>query len=397
MENLTKERIYYIDWLRIFAILVVFIFHCAHIFDPMDFHVKNKETSEIFMIFVLFCIIWMMPLFFLLAGASSQFAANVRTPRQFISERFKRLIIPLILGVMVIVPPQFYVEALQKGYFTGNYVAYLGRHFEIFTKHWQFNPVYFGSIGHHVWFLAFLFIFSVLTLPVFKFLQGANGQKFIDKLAMFCNKPGMIYIFALPPTVIYLILKPVSPMYNDWADFFNWILVFISGYIIYSRNEFLQAIVKHTYPALVTAIISFGTCVGLMASGSALEWYERPDYSFGCMFFYILWVINSWSWIFFFLGIGTKFLNLKNKLLSYASEAVLPFYLLHQTIILLVGYVVVQWNAGMFIKFIVVTIGSLILTVGLYEFLVRRLPFMRYIFGMKPLKRSNAVGTGMSQ
>lgn len=391
MVKFQKERIYYIDWLRVLAILAVFLFHCSHIFDTMDFHVKNKETSEICLIFVASCNFWMMPLFFLLAGASSQFASKVRSSGQYVYERFKRLVIPFIIGVIVLVPPQFYVEALQKGHFSGNYIKFFSHNMEVLTKYWQPSPVYFGSIGHHVWFLAFLFIYSVITIPIFRFLSSNKGQKIIEIFAGICSKPGRIYIFALPPALVYLVLKPISPSYNDWADFFNWLLVFIFGFIIYSRKEFTHAIAKHTYPALAASLVSLAACLGFLASGPDIKWYNVPDYSLGCMVFYLLWVINTWSWMFFFLGIGSKILNFKNSLLAYTSEAVLPFYLLHQTVLLVVGYFVVKWNTGILIKFLVIAISSFSLTIGLYEFLVRRFQFIRLIFGMKPKKSTKTI------
>lgn len=387
MENRIKERIYYIDWLRILAILVVFIFHCAHIFDPLDFHVKNIEKSNGFLIFVVFCNFWMMPLFFLLAGASAWFASGVRSTRQFISERVQRLIIPFVMGVILLVPPQFYLEGLQKGKFAGSFIEYLTIHAKVLSKSLYPSPVIFGSIGHHVWFLAFLFLYSVLTIPVFQFLRGENGRRWIDLLAGLCTKPGALFLFALPPAVIYLALKPVSPMYNDWADFFNWMLVFIFGFILFSRKEFSDSIRKHTYPALATGIISFGICVGLLASGYAMKWFDVPDYSLGCMAFYLLWVLTTWSWMIFFLGMGARFLNFRNRFLSYGSEAVLPFYLLHQTVILLVGFYVVQWNTGMFAKFVAIIAVSFLITIGLYDLLFKRFPYTRYIFGMKLLRR----------
>jgi hypothetical protein len=101
--------------------------------------------------------------------------------------------------------------------------------------------------------------------------------------------------------------------------------------------------------------------------------------------------IASWSWVAFMLSLGIKYLNVKSKLVTYANEAVLPFYIFHQTIILCVGWFVIRWNIGILPKFLIIAGVSFALIMVLYELLVRRFNVVRFLFGMRPKKKPLAT------
>jgi hypothetical protein len=105
----------------------------------------------------------------------------------------------------------------------------------------------------------------------------------------------------------------------------------------------------------------------------------------------IVWSIASWSGVVFVLSLGAKYLTFNNKVLAYGNEAVLPFYLLHQTVILCVGWFVIPWDMGMLPKFLIIAVASFALIMALYELLVRRFNVVRFFFGMRPMKKPSAV------
>ena len=100
---------------------------------------------------------------------------------------------------------------------------------------------------------------------------------------------------------------------------------------------------------------------------------------------------NAWCWSAFMLFVGMRFLDFTNRWLVWSQEAVLPFFLLHQPVIIVIAYYVVQWNAGIFPKLVTVVIASLLVTLALYEFVIRRIGFLRTIFGMKAIARPAAA------
>ena len=109
----------------------------------------------------------------------------------------------------------------------------------------------------------------------------------------------------------------------------------------------------------------------------------HPSYTVGYLGFQVLRSFNTWCWIVFVFFLGTKFLNFNNKILSYCNEAVLPFYILHQTIILTIGFFIIQWNLNVMLKYLIISTSSFALIMVIYELLIRRFKIIRFLFGMK--------------
>jgi len=97
--------------------------------------------------------------------------------------------------------------------------------------------------------------------------------------------------------------------------------------------------------------------------------------------------IANWCWVVFGFSTGARHLNFNNKTLVYGNEAILPFYIFHQTIILTVGWFVIRWNLGILPKYLIISVVSFALVMALYELLVRHKNIVRFFFGMRPKKR----------
>ena len=225
--------------------LMIFLFHNAHLFDFIDWHLKNQQQSFWATAFVAFVHLWSMPLLFLLAGASTWFARNYKNGIEYIRERFKRLIVPFIFGLFIIIPPQIYIEGLNKSQFTG---SFFHNYPHLFAKDAvTFDPIVFSNYGHHLWFLAFLFIFSLLDLPISLFLKTVTGKKFITGSAVFLEKKGVIFLSVVPIALIQILLRVNFPAYCSWTDFWYWFVFFIYGFLIMSDQRLLKAVVKQGY------------------------------------------------------------------------------------------------------------------------------------------------------
>lgn len=380
------ERRYEIDWLRVLAMITVFLFHNARFFDFMDWHVKSAERHLIPMIFVGIVSQWIMPLFFLLAGASSRFALDSRSSSGYIRERFKRLIVPFIFGALVLIPPQGFLEAQTHTQyrFFGSFLQYLPHHF-IVRMGW-FNPNIpawlFGGFGYHLWFLGFLFTFSLLSLPFFRWLKGAKGQAFLDKLALLIKKPGAIFLGMIPIALIQLALRARFSSYTDVADFFYWLIFFVYGYLIYAHPSMEEAVKRHGNVALLIGSICLVVMYVLFSGGLVEPWESHPNYSLGYLLYQALRSINTWAWLVCFLSLGMRSFKFTNPFLKYANEAVMPFYVLHQTIVLLIGFHIVPLKVGIPLKYLMISATSFTATLILYEIL-KRFNLTRFLFGMR--------------
>jgi glucans biosynthesis protein C len=379
MERKASTRLYYLDWLRVLAILGVFLFHAAHPFDFSDWHIKNAELSLTVTVVLGLLFPWGMPFFFLIAGTGSWFALRRRVATQFALERTKRLIIPYIAGCVLLWPIMLYFQWRHLA-ITGDWYGTF-RQFVLLHRA-GFSPMWFAEVGFHLWFLGFLFCFSLLGLPIFLWLKGETGRAFLSRLAAVCTRRGGILLFILPLLVIRLGLQPFFPEEHDWADFFYLMSMFVLGFVLYTREAFTRAIRRDWSILLAVAMASSVAWAYLALTIESFDFEAAPR----TLQEFLLWVavtVNSWSWTTFLLFIGMRYLDFGNQWLQYGQEAVLPFFLLHQPVIMVIAFYVVQWQAGIPLKLVTVVASSFIGTLAIYELVIRRIGPLRALFGMK--------------
>ncbi|HEX2910126.1 MAG TPA: acyltransferase family protein [Chloroflexia bacterium] len=369
-------RNFALDWLRVGAVLLLFPFHTAVIFDIWDaFYVKNNELSRAlsYSIIDLFSP-WQMSLLFVLAGGASWYALSFRTGGQYLSERFKRLFIPLFFGLVVIVPVQVYYAGFQNPDYNRSF--------------FQFYPSFFtlgpgdltgfkgnGFTPGHLWFILYLFIFSLIALPLFSWLRRKSGQIFIARLAAICHKPGVIF---LPGVILMLIAALPLPDMGGKNPFYFFSLLLI-GYLLVADSRFSQELERQRWIALGLAVL---TSLGLVM-------YRLLNLDFSglsplSVLHFFLFYFTGWCWVMTFLGFGQRYLNHNHRALQYLNEASYPTYILHLPVVVVIGYYVVQWDLPLLIKFGLIMVAALAVTYLIFELLVRRFNPVRFLFGMKP-------------
>ncbi len=381
MDAKAIERRFDLDWLRVLTILAFFVFHCTRAFDPDGWHIKNQTTNKFLDVWKDFATSWGLPLILLISGASVFYALGKVTPGPYIKGVLARLFVPLVVGIFTHVAFQVYLENLQKGGFNGSF--------------FQWYPSYFDGMagfggnfmwaGSHLWYLEMLFIYSLLFLPLFVWLKkGRMGQRVLKWLGDFPARFGAVMLFALP---VILLINTLDP--DTWGtrelggwSVFIYPCFFISGFVIVS-NKHLQ---DHLQKTCLSTL-----CLGIFLSAGYLFLDFRPDLiSSSLPMWHVrdtLLSLSAWCWLLVVFGLGMKHLNFTNPFLKYANEAVLPFYILHQTVIVTLGYFVVGWAIPDLLKFMTIPAFSFPLTMGLYEFGVRRFNPLRFLFGMKLLSK----------
>lgn len=373
-------RLYYLDWLRVIAPLGVFLFHVTLVFSEFDYHIKNAEQSPAITIFLAFLFPWGMPFFFLIAGAGSWFALQRRTPSRYTRERFNRLLIPFVVGSILFSPIQFFFEwshKVQTGVVQGSFPEFIQ------ALAWVPNsPRFFGAIGYHLWFLGFLFSYALLTLPLFGWLKEESGQGFISRTARLAEHRGGILLVILPLLLVRLGLHPFFPYEHDWADFFFLLAFFTLGYLLFSDIRFTLAVQRDWLIMLAVGIPAFLGALAIIVVTGEIDIEATPR----TLLDFIWWglvTVCSWCWTAFMLFIGMRFLDQSNKWLGYAQDAILPFFVVHHPVIIVIAYFIVQWNVGLLPKLLVVVLGAFAVSLGLYQFIIRRVRPLRVMFGMK--------------
>jgi surface polysaccharide O-acyltransferase-like enzyme len=195
-------------------------------------------------------------------------------------------------------------------------------------------------------------------------------------------------LFAVPVALAQIALRAAFPRYLGWADFAYWLIFFLIGYILPADERFTQTIKINSWVSLATGVVATALLFYLVFKLGYFEAWERhPSYTAGYLGYQALRSVNTWCWIAFLLAMGAKFLSFSNKALSYCSEAVLPFYILHQTVILAIGFFIVQWRFGIVLKYVIISSSSLVLIMATYELFIRRVKVIRFLFGMKAANR----------
>ncbi len=291
------ERRHDIDWLRVLAMLSIFLFHCARFFDYDDWHVKNNQLDPVMSVSVDFMAQWIMPLFFLLSGLSVYYSLSHRTLGQFIKERFKRLVIPFLFGTFVVlIPLQVYIERVNHSQFAGSFIEFYPHYFDGL---YAFGGN-FAWMGLHLWYLeTFFFIFSLITLPLFLYPRKEAVHGLLPRAALFFRKPGAIFLLAIPLGIMELLVN-LQPEGIGRRDFGGWSfaiypIFFIYGYLIATDLKFKRTIESHRMIALLMGVTVFAAGYFLVESGvlSSSEYY----FAFLCRFqFLVLAHCNTWLW-----------------------------------------------------------------------------------------------------
>jgi glucan biosynthesis protein C len=372
-------RLHYLDWLRVLATLGVFLFHAGNVFNTANFEIKNAEGSEVITYIDVFFYPWGMPLFFLVAGAGSWFALRRRSASQFTRERTLRLLVPFFTGTILLGPIQLYLSwrhRLETGVLEGTFQAFVADRLS-----WV-SPKLFGAIGYHMWFLGFLFAFSLLALPLFIWLKGETGRGVVSRLAGLCERRGGILLFILPVAVVRLALQPFFPELQNWADFFSYGAFFVLGFLLFADERFLRAI-RRDWPIMLTVgLVTFlaGLVIGVSQPSFGIE---NPPRTYWDLLTWGLIAACGWCWTAFMLSVGMRFMDRDSQALRYGQATLLPFFVVHQPVILAIAYFVVQWEASLPIKLLVVVLGAFVVSIALCELVIKRVPVLQVMFGMK--------------
>jgi glucan biosynthesis protein C len=376
----TSSRRYELDWLRVLAILVVFLYHSSRFFNLGDWHVKNVNTYVWVEIWNIFATRWLMPLFFIISGASLSYAiGKSRGWSRFYVDKFLRLMIPVLVASITHSALQVYLERLTHGQFSGSFFSFLPEYF---------NGVYlaigmpgnFAYHGMHLWYLVFLFIYSLICYPLFIWLKG-TGREILNRVTKLFAIPGLMYLWFPIPLLIIKALIPQEVLNagtGGWG-FLYYIWFLIAGFMIVSSERLQEHIKNQRWISLFLGVVLLTLYLYQLFSPSREVLSARiSDWIYTLLSFF-----SAWSWLFAIFGFGMRFLSFDRPLLRYANEGVLPFFILHQTVLLGIGYFIMIWEIHDFLKWTIVFTSSFLVIVALYTLLIRKLDLLRFLFGMK--------------
>lgn len=373
----SSPRRHDVDNLRSLAVLLLVPFHTARLFDGAPWHMKDAAAPHAAASVLLRAIeLWQMPLLFLLAGMSAAYALDARSRVAFLRERAARLLLPLAFGILVLVPPQVWAERVtpqaplrqSAPVFQGGFVEFLPEAFLCCYPAANFS-------WHHLWFLPYLFLYAALLALVSR--AGSGGRL----AAWVAGAPWRLLLPALALVAVEVLLRPLFPgshdLVTDWANHAHYGLLVLSGWW-FARNPGIEATVaRHGRVLAVLAALAVALWfAGLSAGRGGLGLLDLPPAAR-----FAIRAVAEWLVLLAMLAAARRWLARRIPLLAAFAPLSFAFYMLHQTVIVLLGWTLFDWVDAPLWKGLAIAGATLCLSLA-GAMLVARTAWLRPLFGM---------------
>ena len=376
-------RVVWVDWLKVLVVIGIFAYHVALVFSLTPWVIQNAQRSLVLTALAGWGYVWGIQLLFLLAGAAAWFSLRSRGAGRFLRERFTRLLVPLVAGLIVLSPVQAYFQALNRFRFQGSFLEYLALY--VPRIRFSLSPHWLAVYGFHLWFLGFLFLVSVIALPVIWFLcRPGAGAAAVRALGKALSNPAALLLFALPVGALQALLRPFFPNSPDWPDLIACLVFFVFGFLLMANPRVKAVALRSTRLSLeIGALGGIGLGLTLLA-GVLGSQFNHPTWAVSRFAYEMLNSVTTWAWVLLLLSLAMRYLKRDLPRLREASAATLPFYVIHHPIVVVIAYFVVQLPVGVWLKFFLILGAGFAITVAILYVLV--LPFrpLRFVFGLGP-------------
>jgi glucan biosynthesis protein C len=362
------QRYSELDWLRIGLIFAVFLHHVFMPFNGDSWHVMNNDSSKLLDdIMVYFEQLRLQSLFFIAGAGSFLLLQKVRV-REFLKSKFHRLFVPLLVGMILIVPPQIYYENID------DYIN--------LTEAYQKLALSFNA--NHLWFIEFLIVFMVLAIPLNKALLSNAGSAFIHFIEKTVSSKYGLFSFVFILLLIRLSLKYFLPSQQGGLENLS-----ISLFYFYFFAAGMCFIKSHKIWSYIAKYRKINLKIFIVSSLLFYAYYFSPDLSdyasieVRWQIWWLVCTLVSWSGLLTLVGYASVLCKESPNWLRSTNEFIYPFYILHQSIIVVLAFYIVQWNAGIAVKSISLLLSSLLVCFTIIYLLIKPFNLARYMFGLK--------------
>ena len=360
-----------LDWLRVGAIALLVFFHSARVFDVNEaYYVQNRQLSPFLSYGVIgFFSRWGMELLFLISGMASCFALRGRSQRDYLRDRWLRLGIPFVFGVLVLVPPQAYLaHVVNTPEPSGSYWSFLGGYF----TDWSDLSGYRGTFTPgQLWFILFLLAFSIIGLPLFRWWSSPARAGVRDQVAGLFSARLALLAWTVPLAVVTA-LPGVGG-----KNLLGYLLYFVLGYVLAATPSYQPAIDRDRHVYAVLGVVSWAAVTAAWVADVHVE-AGSP----GELGFHVVRVLCTWTSVLALLGYAHTHLTSRPAWLGRANEAAFPVYLVHQTVLVAAADLLVRASLGVTATYLLLVAatfaGSLLTYIG-----ATQVAALRVLFGLK--------------
>ncbi|UGQ09448.1 acyltransferase [Yinghuangia sp. ASG 101] len=411
-----------LDAIRAVVVVGLVFFHASLVFDTDDdYYVKNAVTTTATTASAALGAVWAMPLLFLVAGLGAWHSLRNRGTGGFVRERLLRIGVPLAFVTVALDPvPQWLRLRGEHPEEDIDYWAFLGKFFSVRPDLADFPFVLDGDWFEfgHLWFLVLLLTFSLLLAAAVRWIPAARPAGWRDRAAeAVTSRPSALFAAAVPIALICAVfgLEEGFAAWHRWA----YLLFFGYGFVLASDDRFRTAMRRTAAVASAAGLVLFAMgLAGFMIGGddSRDAFVEMNPTAIAAR---TVFGAAGWCWLVAILGLLDRqrvrirvtagdghasesatpaggragqgsaqgsHARRGRRAYAYFGPAALPFYLLHQPVLVAVAYGVVGWELPAGLKYLVIVVASLALTMLIYDLFVRRTRVTRLLFGMRPAR-----------
>ena len=394
------QRRHDLDWVRVCAFGLLVLYHVGMYYVTWDWHVKSPAASDALEPFMLLSSPWRLALLFLVSGAATAFLLE-RQPRSaevarrrpgFLASRSWRLLVPLVFGMLVIVPPQSYyevVEQLPGGYHDG-YLAFYGRYLTGYDGFCDADGCLDMPTWNHLWFVAYLWVYTMVLWLLWRMAPRAliaAGRGLDRALAGIGIVVWPTLFLGLVRILLVGRFEQTHALVDDWYNHAQYFSVFLLGFLIARSEGVWAAMVRARWVAL---LLWLATWAGLIAYFVRFADGQPPELLRTAM--RMVWGLDQWCAIVAVLGFARHWNPGDSRALRYLVPAVFPVYILHQTVTVVLAHHLKPLAIPPLVEGILLVMVTFAACFAGYE-VVRRVAWLRPLFGLKRLPGARTDGS----
>ena len=384
-KPVTPERRVDLDWVRIGAFGLLILYHVGMFYVSWDWHIKSAQPVAALEPLMLVLNPWRLALLFLVSGVATRFMLRKTAAGALLRARSSRLLIPLAFGMLVIVPPQAYIQIVEALGYSDGFLDFYLTHYFAFGKAFCPNPCIILPTWNHLWFLAYLWAYTMALGLVVMLIPDIAG--WIERwLAPLSSGVLLLVVPSLLFAVFRLTLLPHFPsthaLFGDWYNHALFASVFLLGFLLAHTASFWDAIERQRWIAVALAVALFLSWIalrGVRDGGLPLRLYANFAYGF-----------YQWLCIVAVLGFARRWLTKDSAARRYLTDAIFPYYIVHQTAIIMIAHSLRGSGLSACMEAAIIIGGTAATCIATYE-IVRRVAWLRPLFGLRP----ETVGSAM--
>jgi surface polysaccharide O-acyltransferase-like enzyme len=372
------RRKYFLDWLRVIAFVILIVFHTGLLYSTWHYNLKSPRILPSVEWALLALTPWRLALLFFISGVASYHLLAKLGRGAFARDRLRRLLPVVLVGMFIVIPPQTYVELVDKGvlhsgYFEFWFGSYLAADQSLVAPLGKTMPTW-----DHLWFIVYLLAYLLVLALVAPVAHLASGRRWPTvRFSVIIVAPAIWLAFA---EVMIERYAPLTHAFaNDWGGHLKWIGMLITGFVCATRPDFWDWCLRKRARLAVLAALAFAVQSACRAWAGA----RGVDPPAEDVLLALASGVYAWSVICALCGYAAQYLDTPSRQLSHLNEAILPVYVLHQPILLITAWLLFPIRLPLLIEAGLLIAAALLGSLAVHELLIRPWPLVRPLFGLK--------------